>query len=99
MFTPDMLEKLQHLKQQSEASKEKLNNTLVTEDAGGGLIRITLNGNRELKGLEINAELNDLDKSDLEDLLTVAFNRALEKVNNLNEQEVMSSARNLFPGI
>ncbi len=99
MFTPDMLEKLQHLKQQSEASKEKLNNTLVSEDAGGGLIRVTLNGNRELKGLEINAELNDLDKSDLEDLLTVAFNRALEKVNNLNEQEVMSSARNLFPGM
>lgn len=99
MFTPDMLEKLQHLKQQSEASKEKLNNTLVTEDAGGGLVRITLNGNRELKGLEINAELNDLEKSDLEDLLTVAFNRALDKVNNLNEQEVMSSARNLFPGM
>lgn len=99
MFTPDMLEKLQHLKQQSEASKEKLNNTLVTEDAGGGLVRITLNGNRELKGLEINAELNDLDKSDLEDLLTVAFNRALEKVNNMNEKEVMSSARNLFPGM
>lgn len=99
MFTPDMLEKLQHLKQQSEASKEKLNNTLVTEDAGGGLVRITLNGNRELKGLEINAELNDLDKADLEDLLTVAFNRALEKVNNMNEKEVMSSARNLFPGM
>lgn len=99
MFTPDMLEKLQHLKQQSEESKEKLNNTLVTEDAGGGLIRITLNGNRELKGLEINAELEDLDKGDLEDLLTVAFNRALEKVNALNEQEVMSSARNLFPGL
>lgn len=99
MFTPDMLEKLQHLKQQSEESKEKLNNTLVTEDAGGGLIRVTLNGNRELKGLEINAELEDLDKGDLEDLLTVAFNRALEKVNTLNEQEVMSSARNLFPGL
>lgn len=99
MFTPDMLEKLQHLKQQSEESKEKLNNTLVTEDAGGGLIRVTLNGNRELKGLEINAELSDLDKGDLEDLLTVAFNRALEKVNALNEQEVMTSARNLFPGL
>lgn len=99
MFTPDMLEKLQHLKQQSEESKEKLNSTLVTEDAGGGLIRVTLNGNRELKGLEINADLSDLEKSDLEDLLTVAFNRALEKVNALNEQEVMSSARNLFPGL
>ena len=99
MFTPDMLEKLQHLKQQSEESKEKLNGTLITEDAGGGLVRITLNGNRELKGLEINGSLNDLDKSDLEDLLTVAFNRALGKVNELNEQEVMSSARNLFPGM
>ena len=99
MFSPDMLEKLQHLKQQSEASKEKLNNTLVTEDAGGGLVRITLNGNRELKGVEINSDLSDLDKSDLEDLLAVAFNRALDKVNTLNEQEVMSSAKKLFPGM
>lgn len=99
MFTPDMLEKLQNLKQQSEASKEKLNNTIVTEDAGGGLVRVSLNGNRELKSIEINADLSEMDKSDLEDLLTVAFNRALEKVNTLNEQEVMSSAKNLFPGL
>ena len=99
MFSPEILEKLKHLKQQSEESKEKLNNTLITEDAGGGLVRITLNGNRELKGLEINAFLSDIDKTDLEDLLTVAFNRALDKINVLNEQEVMSSARNLFPGM
>ncbi len=99
MFSPEILEKLKDLKQQSEESKEKLNNTLITEDAGGGLVRITLNGNRELKGLEINASLSDIDKTDLEDLLTVAFNRALDKINVLNEQEVMSSARNLFPGM
>lgn len=99
MFSLEILEKLKHLKQQSEESKEKLNNTLITEDAGGGLVRITLNGNRELKGLEINASLSDIDKTDLEDLLTVAFNRALDKINVLNEQEVMSSARNLFPGM
>ena len=99
MFSPEILEKLKHLKQQSEESKEKLNNTLITEDTGGGLVRITLNGNRELKGLEINASLSDIDKTDLEDLLTVAFNRALDKINVLNEQEVMSSARNLFPGM
>ena len=99
MFSPEILEKLKHLKQQSEESKEKLNNTLITEDAGGGLVRITLNGNRELKGLEINASLSDIDKTDLEDLLTVAFNRALDKINVLNEQEVMSSARDLFPGM
>jgi len=99
MFSPEILEKLKHLKQQSEESKEKLNNTLITEDAGGGLVRITLNGNRELKGLEINASLSDIDRTDLEDLLTVAFNRALDKINVLNEQEVMSSAQNLFPGM
>ena len=95
MFSPEILEKLKHLKQQSEESKEKLNNTLITEDAGGGLVRITLNGNRELKGLEINASLSDIDKTDLEDLLTVAFNRALDKINVLNEQEVMRAILHL----
>lgn len=99
MFSPELLEKLQNLKQKSEESKQKLNDTIITEDAGGGLVRISLNGNRELVGLEINADLSELDKSDLEDLLSVAFNRALERVNTINEMEVMSSAKNLFPGL
>lgn len=40
-----------------------------------------------------------METEDLEDLLSVALKRALDKANEINEKEVMSSAKNMFPGI
>lgn len=99
MLNNDLLNKLQDLKRQSEESKERLNELSITEESGNGLVRITMNGNRVLKSVEINSDLKTLEKEDLEDLLCVAFNRALDQVNALNEQEVMSSAQSLFTGL
>jgi len=99
MLNTDLINKLQNLKQQSEESKTRLAELEITEEAGSGLIRISMNGNRELKSVEINADLSQFDKEDLEDLMCVAFNRALEKVNELNENEVMSSAQSILSGI
>ncbi len=99
MLNNDLLNKLQELKRQSDESKERLNDLLITEESGSGLIRITMNGNRVLKSVEINAELQTLEKEDLEDLLCVAFNRALEQVNTVNEKEAMTSAQSLFTGL
>lgn len=99
MFNKEMLDKLALLKNEAEESKARLESIEISEDAGGGLVRVTMNGNRKLKGIEINADLSSIDKSDLEDLLSVAFGRAIDRVNEINESEVMSSARSLFPGI
>ena len=84
------------MKAEAEASKQRLEQRSVSEESGGGLVRVTMNGNRKLTGLEINADVTSIDKEDLEDLITVALTRALEKVNELNEQEVMLSAQSLF---
>ena len=99
MLNNDLLNKLQDIKRQSEESKTRFAELEISEDAGNGLVRISMNGNRELKSVEINADLTQFDKEDLEDLICVAFNRALDKVNALNEQEVMTSAQSLFSGI
>lgn len=99
MLNNDLLSKLQNLKQQSEDSKTRLAEIEISEDAGNGLVRISMNGNRELKSVEINADLSQFEKDDLEDLICVAFNRVLDKVNALNEQEVMSSAQSIFSGM
>ena len=99
MFNKDMLNKLQDLKQQADESKDRLETMEVSEEAGGGLVRIVLNGNRKIVSVDINAELNTLEKEDLEDLLVVAMSKALDKVNEINEKEVMSSAQSLFPGM
>lgn len=94
-----MLSKLSAMKQMADESKSKLDNLTVEGESGSGLVVITLTGNRELKSIKINADIKLMETEDLEDLLSVALKRAMDKANELNEKEVMSSAKNMFPGM
>lgn len=99
MFDQGMMDKLESLKKQAEESKTKLSNLTVEEEVGGGLIRVEMDGNRTLKSIKINTELNLIEKDELEELLCVAISRVLNKVNQINESEVMNSTQSLFPGL
>lgn len=94
-----MLSKLSAMKQMADESKLKLDNLVVEGESGSGLVVISLSGNRELKSIKINAEIKLMETEDLEDLLSVALKRAMDKANELNEKEVMASAKNMFPGM
>lgn len=99
MFGLDQNAMMLKMQQALKESKVRLENTVVSGEAGGGLIRVEMNGNRKLTELSINGSLQDMDKEDLEDLLIVAINRVLEEANRVNEQEVSSSARQFLPGM
>lgn len=94
-----MLSKLSAMKQMADESKLKLDNLVVEGESGSGLVVISLSGNRELKSIKINADIKLMETEDLEDLLSVALKRAMDKANELNEKEVMASAKNMFPGM
>lgn len=94
-----MLDKLQQLQSMAEKSKEKLEEISVVGEAGGNLVVIEMNGNRKITKLSINAGLDMIETEDLEDLLSVALNRALEAVNEINEREMAESAKNIIPGL
>lgn len=94
-----MFSKLGQMQQAAAESKTRLNNIFVEGEAGGNLVIVTLNGNKEMKSVKINTDHKLMELEDLEDLLTVAFQRALEKANVVNEQEMMASARNFMPGM
>src|SRR5690554_8124755 len=93
MFGKDMMAKLQQMQQQAEASKQKLDTVIVNGEAGGNLVVVEMNGNRKLTKLSINTELNQMEKEDLEDLLTVALNRAIDAANAANEKEMAKIGR------
>lgn len=99
MFGSGMLDKLNAMKNLADESKKKLDTIIVEGESDGGLIKIELTGNRDLKSVTINADHTQITKEDLEDLFSVALNRALENVNKVNEQEVMNSAKSMFPGL
>jgi DNA-binding YbaB/EbfC family protein len=99
MFGSDMFGKIEAMKKMAEESKSRLDSIIVEGESGNGLIVVELTGNRAVRSVKINSDHSLMEKEDLEDLITVALQRAVDKANVINEQEVMSSAKNFFPGM
>ncbi len=92
----DMMGKLQEMKQNVEETKKRLETITVSADAGDGTVSVTCNGNRVITNIQINPELVESNE-ELEDLLVVAMNRALEKAKNVEETEMQGAAKGMLP--
>ena len=74
------------MQQQMDKMKEQLQSIEVEGQAGGGLVKVKMNGEKTIKDIEINPECvdpNDIDG--LKDLLIAAFNSASKKVDSQSD--------------
>lgn len=92
--------KLQEMKQKVEETKKRLDTITVEGEAGSDNknIKVRVTGNRQIKSVVISDELLN-DKEELEDLLVIALNRALEKAEKVNEAELAGAAKGMLPGM
>jgi DNA-binding YbaB/EbfC family protein len=93
----EMMAKLQDMKGAVDNSKIRLENINVKGESKCKRIRYVLNGNRKVKDLKIDDELLKSDKEELIDLLITTFNKAIEDADHVNENELKSTALDVFP--
>lgn len=98
---------LNHLMRQAQLMQEKLQKAqeeaarqLVTGEAGGGLVKITMNGKHEVKKVELDPGLLQEEKTLVEDLIAAACNAAAKKVEETSRSSLagMTAGLNLPPG-
>ena len=87
------LKQIQELKSQANQIKKALSAETVEGCGGWGKIKITMDGNQEIKKVEINDELLK-DKVKLESAVLEAANDAIKKV-----QRVMAQKMSQFGGL
>lgn len=96
----DLFGKLQEAQQQMNDSKERLKHITVEGEAGSGLVKVIVTGNREVKSLEIDPSLLLAEKKEeLEDLLITALNRALKNAENAWDSEMKNVAGGMLGGM
>ena len=79
-----MLKQVQKMQAEMERVQNELANKTVTEEAGGGMIKATANGKKEIISIQIDNEVvNGGDKEMLEDLIVAAVNKALESAGKI----------------
>lgn len=94
----DMMGKLNDMKQKAEEIRMKLDTMIIDVEGAGGDIKISVTGNREIKNLSIAPALQHGDREELEEQLTVAINKAIQKASALNDEEMKAAASGMLPG-
>jgi len=95
-----MFDKLLEAKQKAEDLKKRLEDITVTGTAEGGKITVTATGNKVVQSITIEEEfLKNSDKEELEDLLVIAVNRAIEQAENINQSEMAALSRDMLGGM
>ncbi|OFZ01301.1 MAG: hypothetical protein A3K10_07050 [Bacteroidetes bacterium RIFCSPLOWO2_12_FULL_31_6] len=95
MFNKNMMEKM---RVQLEEIKVKLNNISVLGAADN--IKVVANGNRLLTSIDIDADFfKTANKKQVEELIVLAANRALEQAERVEKSEMSHAAMGMLPGL
>ncbi len=93
-----MLKQVQKMQAEMQKVQSELGNKTVSEEVGGGMIKATANGNREIISVEIDPQvINSDEKEILEDLVVAAVNKALESAAKLAEEEMAKVTKGMIP--
>lgn len=96
----DMLGKLNEVKKAMDEMKARLDTISVDGEAGEGNVKVTASGNKVIKSVTISEKLMQADrKEELEELIELAVNRALDKAQNLSETEMKAAGKGILPNI
>ena len=94
----DMFGKMDEMKRQMDEMKKRMDDITVEGEAGSGAVKAIVTANKKLKNLSISEELiNEGDKEQIEDLVTVAINRALDQAEAIHDTEMKKMAGGLLP--
>lgn len=96
----NMMQQVQKMQEQMQKAQEELAKKEVTGSAGGDIVKITMNGQQQVKNILIDHDMIDGDHEMLEDLLVAAFNDAMNKISELQKMDIggLTEGLNLPPG-
>ncbi len=85
----NLMKQAQKMQRQMEEAQKKMEEAEFTATAGGGVIEVTVSGDKKIKDIKISEEVVDPDDIEtLQDLIVAVVNDAFEKVDSANAESL-----------
>lgn len=95
-----MMGKVKEMQSKMKEAQKDLKDLKIDAESGGGMVKVTSNGNRELIALEIDDSLiNATDKDMMRDLIIAAVNKATHEAEVQAKEYIKKSTEGLLPNI
>ncbi len=97
----NILKQAQKLQSQIEKMQAELEDKTVEASAGGGMVKVVINGKQELVSIYIDPEVMDPDDPEmLQDLIVAAVNEGIAKAKELVNEEMKKLTHGMgIPGL
>lgn len=95
-----MMGKMKEVQAKMKEAQDNLVRVQATGDAGGGMVKVTVNGKKQLISVDIDSSiLKSEDKVLVQDLVVAAVNKANEEVEVIAKEEMKKATEGLLPNI
>lgn len=86
-----LLKQAQKMQKDLALLEDEVNENIYEETMGGGALKIVVKGNMQIESISIDESLLNVDgKEDLEDMLKIAINKAIEKAISDKDEKMNS---------
>lgn len=97
----NLMKQAQQMQANLAKAQEELGRMQVSGEAGGGMVKVQMNGKHEVSRVTIDPSVAGDDREMLEDLVTAAINDAVRKVEAVSQQRLsgLMGGMQLPPGM
>jgi DNA-binding YbaB/EbfC family protein len=96
----NMMGKVKELQSRLKEAQDNLVNVRTVGESGGGMVKATVNGKKQVLSIDIDPSLlKSDDKMILQDLIVAAVNKASEEAEVLAKEELRKSTEGILPNI
>jgi nucleoid-associated protein EbfC len=95
-----MMGKMKEVQARMKEAQDNLVKITATGESGGGMVKVTVNGKKQIVAIDIDAAiLKADDKILIQDLVVAAVNKASDEAEILAKEEMRKSTEGLLPNI
>ena len=80
----------QQMKKKMSQVQSEIDALEIEGESGGGMVKVIVSGKKTLISVDVNPEVMKEDKEMLEDLILIAVNNAIEKVDGISKEKMAS---------
>ena len=84
----NLMKQAQKMQEDMQKAQEEVANLEVEGQAGGGMVKVVMNGRHELRKVTLDDSLMQDDKEMIEDLLAAAVNDAVRRVEQQTQEKM-----------
>jgi DNA-binding YbaB/EbfC family protein len=96
----NMMGKVREMQARMKEAQDNLATIKVTAESGGGMVKVTVNGKKQVMAIDIDPSiLRSEDKTLIQDLVVAAVNKASEEAEGLAKEEIRKSTEGILPNI